>query len=277
MSHKSIVFILLLLSVICVKANAIDWGEISLDFGTDLVSKTIIKGQYEYTNVGYNSTNLHFLKCLADTSYRSWQHRSSYLFSINYAHILSLRENTFLIGFGIKLYKKSAPAGNLAYNDAGPRYVTIFTGVNDQNIQDSMVTVVHSLRDLYIIPLYFSVQVNPLNRIPSIYSKANIGYSLVINDLLTTTKYTNSSIYEYRREGKIYFGLELGKESKLTEKVSLLLSLFYDYVEYKTVCSELGKNHRHLRCSEFTNADHMIGIKAGIKFKLYKSILREKV
>jgi hypothetical protein len=250
---------------------ASNWGEISLDFGTDLVSRTTINNIHEYIQISLNPNIIGSVgntRKLTDTSYRSdfWQRKSSYLFSINYAHILSLRENTFLnkckVGFGIKLYKKSVEVQEYPYNPI-PGY-----GFITSNLADGE-TATKLLRDLYIIPLYFSVQVNPLNRIPNIYSKVNIGYPLVINDLFTShTDNTYDHIYEYRREGKIYFGLELGNEFKLTEKVSIPLSLFYDYVEYKTVCSEKGNGHSHLRILEFTNTDHVIGIKTGIKFKL---------
>ena len=85
---------------------------------------------------------------------------------------------------------------------------------------------------------------------------------------MATYKHFYSILWEYKREGKLYCGAEIGNEFKVREKTYILLSIYYDYIQYASILTDVGKYHGPLEHARLTNADHSIGIKTGLKFKI---------
>jgi hypothetical protein len=294
------------LAVICLflsvaeGVQAANLGEINVYFGSDLVSKTDVKnvGSNNLKYGGYvpngnnESSGLTDLRSLGDNSQVDgyWGHRNNVIIGFDYMHSLSSSEDTILnkikVGIGTKLVEKKIMVTHIAYlqknptppahangNSTGAFYVSpidkrLFT--DDADFWDDLNRVSpRPFRELYLLPVYFSAQINPINALSSIYFKGNIGYSFVVkDDMPEIDGYADSSLWKFKREGGLYFGVEIGNEFKLSEKTCVLLSLFYDYLEYTTSQSEDGMAHDHLKAGWFTNVDHSFGLKTGLKFRL---------
>jgi hypothetical protein len=258
--------------------NASDFGEININLGASLVSKTTLIDEKNFPS-GYQSEGLTFLKQLADTSLTDdfWKQRYMLSFGLEYMHDLNFintKLENIKFGFGTKLIQRSIRAIYGIIESPNPNGDPFADGgistMNVDTVSDELNSKVY--RDLYMLPLYLAVQINPIksDTLSGIYLKGNVGYNFIVkDDLLGTAKYyNNSSLWEYKREGKLYCGAELGNEFKLSEKMRTLLSIYYDYTQYISTLTDVGKYHGPLEHARLTNADHSIGIKTGLKFKI---------
>jgi hypothetical protein len=252
-------------------SHAANWGEININFGTDLVSKTASKDLENYPS-GYEPDGLTNLKQLADTGEIDgyWGHRKLVLVGIEYMHSLF---NYLKIGIGTKIIKKDIEALYYAVENKGPSEPpTSGGGISILPVDfagDAALTKLY--KELYLLPTYFTVQLSPLSdKFNGICFRANMGYNFIIkDDLFGKANYYNaSSLWEYKREGGLYFGLEIGNEFKLKDTIGFILGIFYDYILYKSVLTDVGTFHGPLKHAELTNIDHIFGIKTGIKFRL---------
>ncbi|MCA6085825.1 hypothetical protein [Candidatus Endomicrobiellum agilis] len=268
--------ILLLLFTLCEGAQTANLGEIDVNFGTDLVSKTASKDLKNYPS-GYSSEGLIRLKEVADNEEVDgyWGHKGAYLLSVEYIHP-SYASNKIKIGIGTKIVKKYVKALYCVFEDEGPDGPLeppapgggIYQFPLNNILSDPLFTF---YKKLYLLPVYFIVQLNPFSdKFDGIYFRTNIGYSFIIkDDLFGKANYYNaSSLWEYKREGGLCFVLEIGNEFKLNDTLGLILGMFYDYVSYKSVVTDVGTFHGPLKHAELTNIDHIFGIKTGVKFKL---------
>ncbi|MDR3124818.1 MAG: hypothetical protein LBU10_02940 [Endomicrobium sp.] len=248
--------------------NASDFGEININFGASLVSKTTLIEEKNFPS-GYQPDGLtDLLKPVADASTDDfWKQRYMCSFGLEYMHslnIINAKLENIKIGIGTKLIQKSVQAAEIQDTEGG-LFPLIFEP--ETWALNSKVS-----RNLYMLPFYLTVQINPLksDTFSGIYLKGNVGYNFIVkDDLLGTAKYySDSSLWELKREGKLYCGAEIGNEFKVSEKIYILLNIYYDYIQYTSILTDVGKYHGPLEHARLTDADHSIGIKTGLKFKI---------
>jgi hypothetical protein len=264
-------------------ANSVDLGEISINFGTDLVSKTEVKNIGSNT-LGYGGYGggtvggLENFRNLSDNSLTDgyWSHKNNVILGFDYLHHIFKK---LKIGFGTKLIEKKVKVAYIAYLEKNPTPPYHGSNTGDFQIlpinQNLASPDAHSVsptpfRELYFLPLYFTSQINPIDILSSIYLKGNFGFNFVVKDDMPDMDggYVDSSLWKFKRENGLYFGLEVGNEFRFSEKTSFILGLFYDYIEYRTSQAEIGMAHQNKDAAWFTNIDHTIGIKTALKFNL---------
>jgi hypothetical protein len=265
-------------------ANSVDLGEININFATDLVSKTAVKniGSNDLGYGGYGGGTmggLENLRNLGDNSLTDgyWGHRNTVILGFDYLHSVPFLSKV-KIGLGTKFIEKKVKVTHIAYLEKNPTPPNHGFDTGDfviLPIDNNLASPsAHSVsptpfRELYFLPVYFTAQINPIDVLSSIYFKGNIGCNFVVkDDMPDIDGYVDSSLWKFKRANGLYFGLEVGNEFGLSEKTFLILSLFYDYVEYRTSQAEVGMAHENKDAGWFTNVDHTIGIKTGLKFEL---------
>jgi hypothetical protein len=254
--------------------NASDFGEININFGASLVSKTTLLDEKNFPS-SYQPEGLAILKAVADTTKTDnfWKQRYMCCFGLEYMHslnIINTKLENIKIGIGTKLIQKSVQTvWELIDQDPDLDPLSLYPWPIDTE-QWALNSKVY--RNLYMLPFYLTVQINPLksDTFSGIYLKGNVGYNFIVkDDLLGTAKYyTASSLWELKREGELYCGAEIGNEFKVSEKIYILLSIYYDYIQYESIFTDVGKYHGPLEHARLTNADHSFGIKTGLKFKI---------
>ncbi|MDR1522458.1 MAG: hypothetical protein LBS29_00635 [Endomicrobium sp.] len=260
-------------------SSASDFGEININLGASLLSRATLLDEKNSPS-GYEPDGLDNLKKLADTSLTDdfWKQRYICSFGLEYMHSLNIvapKLEWIKIGVGTKLIQRSVQAFydllGIPNPDGNP-----FAGggifVTNLDMNEYLLNN-KATRNIYMLPLYFSVQANPINSNSSfsgLYLKGNIGYNFIVkDDLLGKAKYyNNSSLWEYKREGGLYLGAELGNEFEFSKKCAIILSVYYDYVQYTSVLTDVGVYHGPLEHARLTNVDHSIGVKTGLKFKI---------
>ena len=245
--------------------NASDFGEININLGASLVSEVTLIDEKNFPS-GYQPNGLRQLKQLADTTLTDnfWQQRHMLSFGLEYIHslnIINTKLEDIKIGIGTKLIQRSVQPLYIALDYSSGIHIEDLIGLSSEYY-----------RNVYMLPFYLTVQINPLksDTFSGIYLKGNVGYNFIVKDDLfgTAKNYNNSSLWEYKREGKLYCGAEIGNEFKVREKTYILLSIYYDYIQYASILTDVGKYHGPLEHARLTNADHSIGIKTGLKFKI---------
>ncbi|MDR0723826.1 MAG: hypothetical protein LBF23_01405 [Endomicrobium sp.] len=254
--------------------NASDFGEININLDVSLLSKATLTDERNYPS-GYQPDGLSDLKKVADTTLTDdyWKQRYMCSFGFEYMHSLNIvtpKLERVKIGVGTKLIQRSVQALydllEIPNPDGDP-----FAGggifVTQLDLSEYSLNN-KATRNLYMLPVYLAIQIN--DSLSGIYLKGNIGYNFIIKDDLLgkAAYYTNSSLWEFKREGGIYFGAEIGNEFNVSEKTSILLSIFYDYITYVSVLTDVGIYHGPLEHARLTNVDHSIGLKTGLKFKI---------
>ncbi|MDR1418243.1 MAG: hypothetical protein LBI80_03705 [Endomicrobium sp.] len=285
--NKNVLHFIAALVCVCVAsdigiANSVDLGEISINFGTDLVSKTEVKniGSNDLGYGGYGGGTvggLESLRNLCDNSLTDgyWSHKNNIILGFDYLHSIFKKVK---IGFGTKLIEKKVKADYIAYLEKNPTPPNHSYNTGDFQIlpinknlasPDAHPVSPAPFRELYFLPVYFTAQINPIDILSSIYFKGKVGCNFVVkDDMPDIDGYVDSSLWKFKRGSGLYFGLEVGNEFGLSEKAFFILGLFYDYIEYRTSQAEDGMAHEHKDAGWFTNVDHTIGIKTGLKFKL---------
>ncbi|MDR2396123.1 MAG: hypothetical protein LBD57_05945 [Endomicrobium sp.] len=258
--------------------SASDFGEININLGANLLSRATLLDEKNFPS-GYQPDGLTSLKNLSDTSLTDdfWKQRYICSFGFEYMHNLNFinkKLKNIKFGVGTKLIQRSIramygileePTPNGDPFEGGGVYII---GVDPGS--DELLSKAY--RELYMLPLYLAIQTNPIESgsLSGIYLKGNVGYNFILkDDLLGVAKYyTNSSLWEYKREGGLYLGAELGNEFEFSKKCAIILSVYYDYVQYTSVLTDVGKYHGPLEHARLTNVDHSIGLKTGLKFKI---------
>jgi hypothetical protein len=215
---------------------------------------------------------------LADTSSTDgfWKQRYMLSFGLEYMHdldFINTKLENIKFGIGTKLIQKSICAKyEVRESKSIERFIEYIGDTLDFDSLDSK-----AYRNLYMLPLYLAVQINPIksDTLSGIYLKGNVGYNFIVKDDLSGTAgyyykdYINNydeSFREYKRKGSLYLGAEIGNEFKVSEKAYILLSIYYDYIQYISILTI--RDDGPLEHARLTNADHSIGIKTGLKFKI---------
>jgi hypothetical protein len=253
-------------------ANASNFGEININLGASLLSRAILLDEKNFPS-GYQPDGLTNLKNLADTSLTDdfWKQRYICSFGLEYMHNLNFintKLENIKFGIGTKVIQRSIRAMYGVMELPNPNGGVFILGID--NPEDELNSKAY--RDLYMLPLYLAVQINPIksDTLSGIYLKGNIGYNFILKDDLLgkANYYTNSSLWDYKREGSLYLGAEFGNEFKLSKTTCILLSIYYDYVQYISILTDVGEYHGPLEHARLTNSDHSIGLKTGLKFKI---------
>ncbi|MDR2066801.1 MAG: hypothetical protein LBP57_03065 [Endomicrobium sp.] len=258
--------------------NASDFGEININLGASFLSRATLLDEKNFPSA-YQPEGLTFLKQLADTSLTDdfWKQRYMCSFGLEYMHDLNFintKLENIKFGVGTKLIQRSIRAMYGIVETPNPNGDPFAGGGIGIMYVDTAPDELNSkaYRDLYMLPLYLAVQINPIksDTLSGIYLKGNVGYNFILkDDLLGKANYYNdSSLWEYKRKGSLYLGAELGNEFKLSEKTRIFLSIYYDYIQYISILTDVGKYHGPLEHARLTNVDHSIGIKTGLKFKI---------
>ena len=105
------------------------------------------------------------------------------------------------------------------------------------------------------LPVYFTIQVNPINAAKEVFFKGNIGYSLLFTDSWDAGYGSGINRDE---KGGFYYGISAGYEFPF----GLVASISYDVYSSETKYS-VGGNY-----DKFEYTYGIIGLNAGYKFKI---------
>jgi len=239
-------FLLALLTVLIISSSAFagngSKGEINVKVGLGLFgSVNMEEGKDENGNLGY------ILGYVGDAKHSATSNIGT-SFGAEYLYPVS---SVLKAGVGAE-YMLSRKMISLEYDDGSGGYYKVDMSAS-------------------YIPVYVTVQANPLKKIPGIFIKGNIGYAFFNTDNLNKdiTKFFNETyfpgdgdIVKINDKGGLYFAFSAGYEFDF----GLLLDLSYSYFQ-----SSLDARTDYIGGWDTSSAKFnygLLGMNAGYKFKL---------
>ncbi|MDR1941638.1 MAG: hypothetical protein LBQ47_04870 [Endomicrobium sp.] len=119
------------------------------------------------------------------------------------------------------------------------------------------------------LPIYATVQVNPIKAAPEVYFKGDIGYNIIADDDFeyTTEDYDSNIVKgDTERKGGLYWALGAGYEFPFGLVLDLSYGFYYSTTEVKYQYDFLGDVAREEHT--FDNAYSKLTLSVGYKFKI---------